>query len=57
VTPIAYSTPSSELIVKGSWLTQLNALAWISMPRNLPNITSIARHMSQRADPVHLATE
>jgi hypothetical protein len=35
----------------------LNYLASISMPRNLPNIASIAPHMSQRADPVHLATE
>jgi adenylate cyclase len=37
------------------WLR--HTLASISMPRNLPNIASIARHISQRADPVRLATE
>jgi hypothetical protein len=46
---------SRSFKVKHQWLR--DALASISMPRNLPNIASIAQHMSQRADPVHLATE
>jgi hypothetical protein len=30
----------------------VSRLAWISTARNLPHIVSIARHMTQRADPV-----